>query len=51
MPRSSIGGNQEPWQFAEKINGRIALIGGVDQHNVVTDGSKEQIEEYGPQTI
>ena len=41
----SIGGNQEPWHFAEKINGRIALIGGVDQHNVVTDGSKEQIED------
>ena len=40
----SVGGNQEPWQFAEKINGRIALIGGVDQHNVVTVGSKERIE-------
>jgi uroporphyrinogen-III decarboxylase len=40
----SIGGNQEPWQFADKINGRVALIGGVDQYNVVTDGSKELIE-------
>jgi uroporphyrinogen decarboxylase len=41
-PRS-VGGNQEPWEFAEKINGRVALIGGVDQHNVVTEGSKELI--------
>ena len=41
----SVGGNQEPWQFAEKIAGRIALIGGVDQFNVVSDGSKELIEQ------
>jgi len=40
----SVGGNQEPWEFAEKIDGRIAMIGGVDQFNVVTDGSKELIE-------
>lgn len=39
----SVGGNQEPWDFAEKINGRVALIGGVDQFNVVTEGSKELI--------
>jgi uroporphyrinogen-III decarboxylase len=39
----SVGGNQEPWQFAEKIGGRVALIGGVDQFNVVTDGSPDQI--------
>jgi hypothetical protein len=39
----SVGGNQEPWQFAEKIAGRVALIGGVDQFNVVTDGSPELI--------
>jgi hypothetical protein len=41
----SVGGNQEPWQFAEKIAGRVALIGGVDQFNVVTDGSPELICE------
>ena len=41
-PRS-IGGNQEPWEFAAKINGRIALIGGVDQFNVVSDGTPQQI--------
>lgn len=39
----SIGGNQEPWEFAAKIRGRLALIGGVDQHNVVTEGSKREI--------
>ena len=41
----SVGGNQEPWEFAEKINGRIAMIGGVDQFHVVSDGSKELIEQ------
>ncbi len=39
----SVGGNQEPWQFAAKIAGRVAMIGGVDQFNVVTDGSDELI--------
>ena len=41
----SVGGNQEPWQFAQKIDGRIALIGGVDQFNVVTHGSPERIRD------
>jgi uroporphyrinogen-III decarboxylase len=41
----SVGGNQEPWQFAEKIAGRVALIGGVDQHNVLTDGSEQLIRQ------
>ena len=41
----SIGGNQEPWDFAHKIDGRVALIGGVDQFNVVTDGSPEVIRD------
>jgi len=39
----SVGGNQEPWDFAKKIDGRIAMIGGVDQFNVVTDGTPEKI--------
>jgi len=39
----SVGGNQEPWDFALKIDGRVALIGGVDQHSVVTDGSSATI--------
>ncbi len=41
----SVGGNQEPWDFAKKIAGRVALIGGVDQFNVVTDGSRELIRQ------
>ena len=41
----SVGGNQEPWTFAEKIDGRIALIGGVDQFNVVTDGDQQLIRD------
>ena len=39
----SIGGNQEPWEFAAKIGNRLALIGGVDQFNVLTNGTKEEI--------
>jgi uroporphyrinogen-III decarboxylase len=39
----SVGGNQEPWEFAEKINNRLALIGGVDQHNVLTEGDRALI--------
>jgi hypothetical protein len=39
----SVGGNQEPWEFAAKIAGRTALIGGVDQFNVVGRGPAEKI--------
>ncbi|HTQ09946.1 MAG TPA: uroporphyrinogen decarboxylase family protein [Fimbriimonadaceae bacterium] len=39
----SIGGNQEPWEFATKIGGRLALIGGIDQFNVATEGTPELI--------
>jgi uroporphyrinogen-III decarboxylase len=39
----SVGGNLEPWDFAREIDGRMALIGGVDQFNVVTDGPAEKI--------
>ncbi len=39
----SVGGNSEPWEFAKKIGGRIALIGGMDQFNVVTEGDRELI--------
>lgn len=41
----SIGGNQEPWEYKAKIDGRLALIGGIDQFNVLTDGSADQIRE------
>ena len=39
----SIGGNQEPWELAAKLRGRLALIGGVDQHNVLTAGPPARI--------
>jgi uroporphyrinogen decarboxylase len=39
----SIGGNQEPWEFKEKIRGRVALIGGMDQVNLLTRGRPEEI--------
>ena len=39
----SIGGNQEPWDVKEKMGDRIALIGGMDQHSVLTTGSPAEI--------
>jgi len=39
----SVGGNQEPWEFAAKIGGRVALVGGVDQFNTVTDAPRGEI--------
>jgi uroporphyrinogen decarboxylase len=42
---TSIGGNQEPWEFKAKIGRRLALIGGLDQFNVLTEGSPEIIRD------
>lgn len=39
----SVGGNQEPWEFKNKVGNRIACIGGIDQYNTLTSGSKEYI--------
>lgn len=39
----SIGGNQEPWEFKQKIGNRLALIGGMDQFNVLSSGTHEEI--------
>ncbi|UCD75992.1 MAG: hypothetical protein JSV91_03535 [Phycisphaerales bacterium] len=39
----SIGSNQEPWEFAAKVRGRLALIGGVDQFNICDCGTAEGI--------
>ena len=39
----SIGGNQEPWDVKKKVGNRIALIGGMDQHSVLTRGSSAEI--------
>jgi len=40
---TSIGGNQEPWEIKAKIGRRLALIGGLDQFNVLTSGTREEI--------
>ena len=42
---SSVGGNQEPWDFRKKVGNRIACIGGVDQYSILTSGSKEEIRQ------
>jgi len=39
----TIGGNQQPWEFAAKVSDYLALIGGIDQFNVLTNGTKEDI--------
>ena len=39
----SIGGNQEPWELKAKLKGRMAMIGGMDQYNVLTTGSAQTI--------
>ena len=39
-----IGGNiTEPEQVRHRFAGRVAMIGGMDQHNILTAGTKEQI--------
>ena len=39
----SIGGNQEPWALKAKVGKRLALIGGLDQHNVLSVKSAAEI--------
>lgn len=39
----SIGGNIEPREVKEIIGNRLALIGGIDQHNILTTGTSEII--------
>ncbi len=43
LPPVSIGSNLEPWGLKQKIGNRIALIGGIDQFNTLTDGSENLI--------
>jgi len=45
LPPVSIGGNQEPWEFKEVIDNRLALIGGLDQFNVLTTGPAGAIRD------
>jgi hypothetical protein len=42
---TSVGGNQEPWDFKNKVGDRMALIGGLDQFNVLTSGSEKTIRD------
>jgi hypothetical protein len=54
---TSIGGNQEPWEFKAKIGRRLALIGGLDQFKILTKGTGDEIrtmvlelfEKVGPE--
>ncbi|MDM8008376.1 MAG: uroporphyrinogen decarboxylase family protein [Phycisphaerae bacterium] len=41
----SVGGNQEPWEFKRKVGNRLAMIGGVDQFNTLTTGSRQAIRD------
>ncbi len=41
----SIGGNQEPWEAKKKFGNRVALIGGMDQYNVLSTGSRDDIRK------
>ena len=41
----SIGGNQQPWDVRQKIGDRVALIGGMDQHSVLTSGTVQEIRD------
>jgi len=47
---TSISGNSEPWEFKQKIAGRLALVGGLDQINLLTYGSAAEIRA-GVQTL
>ena len=40
----SIGGNQEPWEFKQKVGNRVAVIGGMDQFNVL-DSTEQDIRD------
>jgi uroporphyrinogen-III decarboxylase len=40
----SIGGNQQPWDVKAKMRNRISLIGGMDQHSVLTSGTIPEIK-------
>ena len=41
----SIGGNNEPWEYKEIIGNRLAMIGGIDQFNTLTNGSHDAIRK------
>jgi uroporphyrinogen decarboxylase len=41
----SIGSNQEPWDFKKKVGNKIALIGGLDQFNILSEGDEQTITD------
>ena len=41
----SVGGNQEPGEFKHNVGDRMAIIGGLDQFNILTSGSEKTIRE------
>ncbi len=41
----SIGGNNQPWEYKEIIGNRLALIGGIDQFNTLTNSSHDAIRK------
>ena len=41
----SIGGNSEPWEAKEAFGDRVALIGGMDQFSVLSEGTEEEIRQ------
>jgi hypothetical protein len=51
-----IGGDARPGELKERIGDKVALIGGIDQHTVLTSGTPERVkahvretfEAYGP---
>jgi len=51
-----IGGDARPRELKARIGGQVALIGGIDQHTILTAGTPEQVarhvretfEAYGP---
>jgi len=43
--RGFVGGNQESWEFKQKVGNRMALIGDLDQFNVLTSGSEITIRD------
>ena len=41
----SVGGNiTDPAKVREKFAGKVAMIGGIDQYNILGEGTKQQIE-------
>jgi uroporphyrinogen-III decarboxylase len=42
---TGIGGDVDHYEIKRRIGDKVALIGGMDQHNVLTDGSPQRIRD------